>query len=208
MGFLIVNMPPKPKLTKDDIIDVAFNHVRNHGWDGLTARFISKQLNTSTKPIYFHFSSMQAIEETVVKKALDTIHGYTAFPRTNDPWIDQALKVVIFAVDEKYLWRAMNDENHVPFRRKYGIKLWRKLAEELSNYPPFQGISKNKIEMIRRTRWIFIHGYASLLNNIEWSMDREKEVIQTIIRVSTAICNELKKDPDIVVGKPIDISKV
>ncbi len=111
-GVFINTMPPKPKLTKDDIINVAFTHVRKHGWEGLTARFISEQLNTSTKPIYFHFPSMQAIEEIIVKKALDIIHGYTAFTSTNDPWLDQALKVVMFAVEEKHLWRAMNDENN------------------------------------------------------------------------------------------------
>ncbi len=200
-------MPPKPKLSEEAIIRVAYDHVRAHGWEGLTARYISEQLNTSTKPIYFHFPSMKAIEEIVVKMALDDIHAFKDFPSTSDVWIDQALKVVMFAVKEKHLWRAMNDERHVPIRQKYGMRLWKKLGRELENYPLFQDISTIKVEAIRRARWIFTHGYASLLNNLEWPQIREEQVVQTLTRVSKAICNELKNDPAIVIGKPIDPDK-
>ncbi len=197
-------MPPKPKLTKDDILNVAYDHVRKHGWEGLTARYISEKLNTSAKPIYFHFSSMNAIEEMVVKKIMGTIRDFTAFPKTGDAWIDQAMKVVMFAVEEKHLWRAMNDERHVPFRQKHSKGLWASLGQELADYPAFQGISETKIKTIRQARWIFTHGYASLMNNLEWYEHREDEIIQTLTRVSKAICIELKKDPEIVIGNPID----
>ena len=96
-------MPPKPKLIKADIIDFAFNGVRAHGWEGLTARYLAENLQTSTKPIYFHFKSMFDLEDAVVERAMERILAYATEPRTGDPWIDSAVGVVMFAIEEKHV---------------------------------------------------------------------------------------------------------
>ena len=197
-------MPPKPKLIKADIIDFAFNHVRAHGWEGLTARYLAENLQTSTKPIYFHFKSMFDLEDAVVERAMERILAYATEPRTGDPWIDSAVGVVMFAIEEKHLWRCINDEKHVPLRRKYGVHVWQTLGEALADYPPFQDLTQNQIEMIRRARWIFIHGLAGLLNNAEWPFSGYEQLVYTVKRISEAFYNEFKDDPEITIGKPLE----
>ena len=58
-------MPPKFKFDKEEIVQTAVEVVRQHGWNGLSARSIAKELNASTKPIYGYFKSMVVLEEAV-----------------------------------------------------------------------------------------------------------------------------------------------
>ena len=196
-------MPPKPKLTKDDITDAAFNHVRKNGWKGLTARSLAEDLNTSTKPIYFYFNSMTELEEMVVKMIMDKILIYTTANRTGDTWIDQGMGVVLFAIEEKHLFRAIFDDKHVEARKKFSIHVWATVKKDIEDYPLFKGLGENQVEMIRRARWVYIHGLASLMNisNWPWTKENVPLLAHMIKRVSHAIYNEFKNDPDELLSK-------
>jgi AcrR family transcriptional regulator len=193
-------MPPKPKVKKEDILEIAFAHVRQHGWEGMTARYLAEKLNTSTKPIYFHFKSMKMIEDMVVKKAMQVVLDYTTASRTGDVWIDQAVGVVMFALEEKHLFRAIFDEKHVNARKKYSAHVWKINEENLAGYSRFNGLSENQVEMIRRVRWVFVHGLASLVNisNWPWEKGSEAKLIEMVQRVSQAFYNEFKADTDLL----------
>lgn len=190
-------MPPKPKLTEKAIVDAAFAHVRRHGWEGLTARYLAEKLNTSTKPIYFHFPSMAAIEERVVERAMAMILDYMNVSRTGDLWIDQAVGVVMFAVEEKRLFRAIFDEKQVEVRKKYSVDVWRAGKSALVDYPLFKDLSEAQVEAVRRVRWVFVHGLASLMSITNWTYQKENEtLLHTMIqRVSRAVYQEFKDDP-------------
>lgn len=44
-------MPPKPKFSREDIINAAFDIVQKSGTDAMTAREVGKYLGTSSTPI-------------------------------------------------------------------------------------------------------------------------------------------------------------
>ena len=44
-------MPPKAKVTREMIIDAAFEIIRNTGIEAVNARTVSKELNCSTQPV-------------------------------------------------------------------------------------------------------------------------------------------------------------
>ena len=67
-------MAPKAKISKEMIINTAFNIVRKEGIDKVTARSISKQLNCSTQPVLYYFSTVEDIKRIVYKKA-DQFHS-------------------------------------------------------------------------------------------------------------------------------------
>ena len=188
-------MPPKIKFAPETIVDIAFEHVRKKGWDGLSARNLAQKLGSSTGPIYTQFKSKAGLEEHIIEKAHELIFQYAVKKRTGDSWIDHGLGIVLFAIDEKHLWRAVNDEKHAGFRKKHGKKTWKALGNSLSGYLPFQNLSEKQVETIRQARWIFIHGYASLLNNSERPMINEDKIVHTIKRVSWAFYNEFIKNP-------------
>ena len=51
-------MPPKPKYTKEEIVNAAFELTREKGIDMVAAREVGKRLNTSPSPIFTVWNSM------------------------------------------------------------------------------------------------------------------------------------------------------
>ena len=51
-------MPPKVKITKEDIIQKALEIVRTNGEQALNARSIASALNCSTQPVFFNFATI------------------------------------------------------------------------------------------------------------------------------------------------------
>ena len=55
-------MPPKVKITKEDIIKTAIDIVRDKGADAINARNIASVLNCSTQPIFSNFDNMEELK--------------------------------------------------------------------------------------------------------------------------------------------------
>ena len=62
-------MPPKVKVTKEEIINAAVDIVRNSGAQAINARTIASVLNCSTQPVFSNFASMDELRLAVVEKA-------------------------------------------------------------------------------------------------------------------------------------------
>ena len=186
-------MPPKFKFTKEEIIESAFKIVRRKGWGALTTRSLADKLGSSPRPIYSFFSSMAELEEEIVKMAVDLLYKYMIRKRTGEPWYDHGIGYVMFALKEKYLFRAVNDENHIAYFKKYGDLIWNTLTGSLTGYPPFQGLSEEQIYKIQVTRWLFAHGLAFQANNPPPGTWDNKTIITLMQEGSLAILDGLKK---------------
>ena len=153
-------MPPKFKFSQKEIVDAAFEIVRRKGWRALSTRSLADEMGSSARPIYSYFATMTELEEEIVKRAVDLLYTYMKRKRTDDPWIDHGIGYVMFALKEKHLFRAINDETHISFFKKYGDMIWATLTGSLSDYPGFQELSEEHIYKIQVTRWLFAHGLA------------------------------------------------
>ena len=79
-------MPPKAKISKEMILEEAFQIARAQGADKITARSISQGLNCSTQPILYYFGTVEEIKaadvETLAalpeinRRAAEEIHGF------------------------------------------------------------------------------------------------------------------------------------
>jgi AcrR family transcriptional regulator len=158
-------MPPKQRFSQQDVIEAAFQVVRKQGWQGFSARMIANELNSSTRPIYDYFDSMENIEAEVVKKILSYFIDFLSQERTGDTWLDQALGYVLFASKEKHLFRCINDEKHTPIQKQIARQHWMKLGKTLSADERFKDLPVESIHKIRAARWIMIHGLSCLISN-------------------------------------------
>ena len=186
-------MPPKQKFTRVDVVEAAFNLVRKHGWDGLSARSIAQELNSSTQPIYSHVRSIDEIKEEVVKKIYELLFSYGTTKRTGDPWVNVGLGYVLFAKEEKQLFRCLGDEEQMPLFKKYADKTFASVTETLSDYPPFQGLSKEQIYKIRKLGFIFAFGLAVLINrSLVTDIPDEKEITRLLRIADQALLKGFK----------------
>lgn len=154
-------MPPKLRFTREDVFEAAFCVVRKHGWKGLSARSIAQELNSSIQPIYSHVKSIRNLDEEIVRKAYELMRDYGSKVRTRDIWLDQGIGYVLFAKKEKRLFRSLMDERSAPFRKNIRRKSLALTGDKLSNYPPFQGLTKEQRDKIRWIRIIFLYGLAT-----------------------------------------------
>lgn len=196
-------MPPKQRFNSQDIIEAAYRVVRKHGWDGFSARTIANELKSSTRPIYDYFDSMENIEAEVVKKALAYFVEYINRDRTGDKWLDQALGYVLFAGEEKHLFRCINDEKHTPLQKQYARCHWMELGEKLSEDERFQDMPDEIKNKIRVARWILLHGLASLVcngwferlssANSTFAEGIDMELVDFLKKVNEGLYKEFKK---------------
>ena len=103
-------MPPKIRITKEDIIRNAVDLVRESGEAALNARAIAGVLNCSTQPIFSNFASMEELRQAVIASAYEC---YLAFLKREvesgsyPPYKAFGMAYVRFAKEEKELFKLL-----------------------------------------------------------------------------------------------------
>lgn len=101
-------MPPKPKFTKDEIVNAAFEIVCTKGEEALTAREVGKQLSTSSSPIFTVFKDMDELKAQVKAKAKKCFDSYMEIAEEFDPaYKKRGMQWVKFAQDEPKLFKLL-----------------------------------------------------------------------------------------------------
>ena len=68
-------MPPKPKFTKEEIVQAALNVVSEKGVDALTAKELGTALGSSARPIFTVFNSMKEVRDEVRIAAMQRLRA-------------------------------------------------------------------------------------------------------------------------------------
>ncbi len=157
-------MPPKTRFTRDMVLDTALEIVRDEGWPLLSARNIAKRLNSSVGPIYSILNSMGALEEELIRKVVDLLIESMKTPRTDDQTLNIGLGYIVFARDEKQLFRCFLYEKYATLRRPYRKKLWGLFGKKFIDDNRYSDLTHEEINRHRRKMYVFSHGLAVLIN--------------------------------------------
>ena len=98
---------PIRKFSADDIVEAAFRVIRKYGLEKFSARSIASELGSSTMPLYSGHRSMKDLEEAITKGATDLLLEYQTKERTGRGFLDMGVGYVMFAMEEKNLFRMM-----------------------------------------------------------------------------------------------------
>ena len=69
-------MPPKPKFTREEIIEAALQLVSERGMAALTARDLGERLGSSARPIFTLFKNMEEVQQEVRKAAINRFNDF------------------------------------------------------------------------------------------------------------------------------------
>lgn len=69
---------PKQKITKEMVVDVAFELARNAGMEQVMVKTIAEKLNCSVQPIYSYCKNMDGLKKDVMQKVREFIQKYVA----------------------------------------------------------------------------------------------------------------------------------
>lgn len=101
-------MPPKAKITKEMIVEEAFQIARTQGADKITARSIAQRLKCSTQPVLYYFATVEEIKEAVYQRA-DAYHTRFLMGTEGggDGMLGIGLRYVRFAAEERNLFHLL-----------------------------------------------------------------------------------------------------
>jgi len=69
-------MPPKPKFSKQEITEAAYELMESNGIDSVVAREVAKKLGCTTAPIFTFYGSMDELRDDVYQMALGKCSEY------------------------------------------------------------------------------------------------------------------------------------
>lgn len=166
-------MPPRAKITKEMVIDAAFEVARAEGAENVNARTVSQKLGCSTQPVMYHFATIEELKRAAYEKTGDYHTEYLMnIPETQeDVMLGIGINYIRFAVEEPNLFR---------FLFQSGFAVENSLLEMINSEELIPIISAMQEEMnIELTKEVFItlalfvHGYASLIANNSFEYDEE-----------------------------------
>ena len=97
-------MPRNPTTTKEDIIEGAFQLIREQGHEALTVRNLASFLGCSTQPVMYQFPSMDALRDLTYQRA-DAFHS--AYILAAEDLLGIGLRYIRFAGEEPQLFRFL-----------------------------------------------------------------------------------------------------
>lgn len=166
-------MPPKVRITKEDIIRAALEITRQEGADAVNAREIAGRLCCSTQPVFSNFASMEELRGAVTASADALYQQYTRSEIEADKYPAYkaaGMAYIRFAREEKELFRLlfMRDRSGEPAQGE---------TEELrSVYGLLQagtGLDEDRARLFHLEMWAYVHGIAVMLATGYLELDTE-----------------------------------
>ena len=117
-------MPPKPKFTRDEIVQTALEVVSRKGVEALTAKELGDALGSSARPIFTLFSSMKQVQDAVREAAMRRFESFAGQKLPDMPLFKQVgMQMVLFGVREPKLYQLLfmqENRNAVSFDDVFG----------------------------------------------------------------------------------------
>ncbi len=101
-------MPPKPKFTREEIVNSALDLVSKKGIDYLTTRNLGEWMGSSARPIFTVFNSMDEVVKLVIEAAKKRFNDYIHEILDYTPAFKEAgIRMVRFAINEPKLFQLV-----------------------------------------------------------------------------------------------------
>ena len=153
-------MPPKIRVTKDDIISAAVEIVRSKGAQAINARAVAAELNCSTQPVYSNFATIDELRLAVVDKAEELSREYMRREVEGGKYPEYkagGMAYIRFAKEEKELFKLL----YMRDRSGEVIPESTDLSDEMESIVHKQtGLSGLDVKLFHLEMWAFVHGIA------------------------------------------------
>lgn len=158
-------MPPKPKFTREDIIDKAVSLVAEKGIEALTARELGNALESSSRPIFTAFRNMDEVEQAVRDEAM---HRFEKFVEGGNGVMPHFKKIgmntVMFAAAQPMLFRLLFMSEASVASGFDGIypHLGKTADECISDIQNDYSLPKEEAQRLFESMWIYTFGIGAL----------------------------------------------
>ena len=190
-------MPPKARVTREMILDAAFDLVRSQGQAALNVRAVAHRLGCSTQPVLYNFATVAALKEAVYRKA-DAFHTAYILPKAapgDQALLQLGLTYVRFGHEEKHLFRFLFESNRFGGMDLKGLLRGPGVDELVGILSQGLGCGAAEAEQMFLTFFAVAHGLASLLANNAMAYE-ETECTGMLETVFYGALASMKGDPN------------
>ena len=155
-------MPPKVRITKEDIVKTALELVRSGSAHALNARAIASAMNCSTQPVFSNFATLDQLAAEVKNAAYDHYLSFIKEEVESGEYPQYkafGMAYVRFAKEEKELFKFlfMCDRTGSDFPSPPDFEKSVQIIME-SN-----GITKEEATLMHLEMWSCVHGIGSMI---------------------------------------------
>lgn len=176
-------MPPIAKISKQQIIDIAYEIVKKEGFSSVNARRIAKELNCSVQPIFHNFKTMDEVKQIVYEKIYDTYKTYLLEASKKEyPYKSVGLAYIHFAKEYPNFFKCI-------FMQKTDLNIEKfMMADQIGDTvikigKQFTGLSYEEQKKFHIKIMIFVHGLATLVatNTVQLKDEEIEELVKSIV---------------------------
>lgn len=190
---------PKAKITREMVVDAAFEVTRIMGSENVNARTVSEKLGCSTQPVMYHFARIEEMKRAVYEKA-DRFHTEYLMNIT-DPQ-----EGVMLGIGLNYIRFAIKEPNLFKFLFQSGFAVENSLLDMIDSEEliPVLSAMREAMEMdMEQTKEVFLtialfaHGYASIIANNSLEYDEKvvaKHLEKAYRGAVSAVQNEKERE--------------
>ena len=164
---------PKAKISREMVIDAAFDIARCGGIENVNARTVAERLGCSTQPVMYHFTRIEEMKRAVYDKA-ELYHSEYLMNIQNPAdgiMLGIGLNYIRFAIHEPHLFRFL-------FQSGYAVENSLIEMVDSEGLKPILGMMSGAMKMnLSQTKEVFLtiamfaHGYASIIANNSLEFD-------------------------------------
>lgn len=194
-------MPPKVKFQKEEIINAAFDIVREKGAEALTAREVAAKLGVSTRPIFTYYSSVGQLKSDVCLKAKERYREYLERGlREKVPFLGVGMQFIRFAKDEPELYKLLfltrpgETKGGATEAFRYSVEPVRESIMRIYN------MDAHTAESYYRDLWLVAFGFATLIVTDD-SPYTDEEMSAVFTEISLSVCKAFKEIPGLSRGE-------
>ena len=175
-------MPPKVKVTREDIINAAVEIVRSSGEKAINARTVASVLQCSTQPVFSNFTAMEELRLAVVEKADAMCREYMqkevksgAYPA----YKATGIAYIRFAQEEKELFKLVYMRDRSREQEPMAADLTQEMEDIVRENTGLNGM---QTQLFHLEMWAFVHGIAAMLatNYLELSTDMVSQMLTDV----------------------------
>ena len=191
-------MAPKNKFTKEEMVEAALQVVRVKGIDCLTAKTIADELDTSTRPIFTGFGSMDDLKQEVYAAAVRIYDSYTsAGLKEKIPFLGVGKSYIRFAREEPELYRLLFLTRVPEYSAMKSMQHLQSLVRP--TMMNIYHITAEEADLYFRNLWFVTHSLSTLIVTGD-CIYSDQEISKILTGFSISICKSIKEIPGFADG--------
>ncbi len=175
-------MPPKPKFTREQIVEAALRIAADKGVKALTSRALAAELGSSARPIFTVFDNMDEVIMEVRAAALLRFKDYAKKAEDFTPVFKQiGVQMIMFAAEQPKLYRLlyMSEKPKAETFEDMFVNLGEIAVLCVETIQRDYGMTRDEAMLLFKHTWIYTYGVGALIASgmCRFTMDEVQDML-------------------------------